>query len=196
MNILLKSSLLLGLALTTPVLTMSASSNVSAQSVTEAEAFAEAKRLRTVEGWKSFLKKYPKGTKAEFAAAYLARLQPKATENVASNSGGSASTKVTWSIITRNELGVNSALELSGAVICFVSGSPAQQAVSEYFRKNNMVFEKLSSGSSGAASQSYDNGQCDGLFLERSKSQATLNNLKAPGKNRILPEVIKCQSCG
>ncbi|MEL6372566.1 MAG: hypothetical protein AAFR04_01195 [Pseudomonadota bacterium] len=49
-----------------------------AQALTEREAFGEAKDLGTVDGWRAFLKRYPRGFRADIARGYLRKLAAEA----------------------------------------------------------------------------------------------------------------------
>jgi hypothetical protein len=60
-----------------PVLHLAAADqpSESAATMSEADAFAAAKELNTIDGWQAFLKHYPSGFRADLARAYVEKLQ-------------------------------------------------------------------------------------------------------------------------
>jgi hypothetical protein len=112
------------------------------------------------------------------------------------NSGGSDPDRAnSWSIIVSKALGVTSTLDLSGATICFVSGSGGLSVASDYFRRYKIEFMKVGMSSNGEARQAYEAGRCDGYLVESLQAVSTLNILNVPNKHRILPQDITCESC-
>jgi len=93
-----------------------------------------------------------------------------------------------WVFIIQKALGVRSALELDGASVCTVSGTPSVVAVNAYFQTNRMTFTPVAATSGSAARDTYLKNACDVLItLERSSAPA-LRSLTPAGAHIILPE--------
>ncbi|MYZ50127.1 amino acid ABC transporter substrate-binding protein [Propylenella binzhouense] len=98
--------------------------------------------------------------------------------------------------MVRKDLGVSSALELSGASICVQTGTTTELNLADYFRANKMdynpvVFEKLDETNSA-----YDSGRCDALTTDASGLYATRLTMKSPGDHMVLPEIISKEPLG
>ncbi|MCL4154014.1 UNVERIFIED_CONTAM: hypothetical protein GTU68_046426, partial [Idotea baltica] len=63
--------------------------------------------------------------------------------------------------MVRKDLGVNSALELSGASVCTNTGTTTELNVADYFRANNMPYEIVAFEKADEVVAAYDAGRCD-----------------------------------
>ncbi len=98
--------------------------------------------------------------------------------------------------MVRKDLGVSSALELSGASICVQTGTTTELNLADYFRANKMdynpvVFEKIEETNSA-----YDSGRCDSLTTDASGLYSTRLTMKAPDDHIVLPEIISKEPLG
>jgi general L-amino acid transport system substrate-binding protein len=76
--------------------------------------------------------------------------------------------------MVRKDLGVTSALELSGASVCTNTGTTTELNVADYFRANNMPYEIVAFEKADEVVAAYDAGRCDvyttdasGLYAQR-----------------------------
>lgn len=100
------------------------------------------------------------------------------------------------SLIVRRDLGVTSALELSGAKICLLSGTSAATSVADYFHARNMPFVVVPSDRAEAARQAYDGRSCDAYVTDLSRIQAERLQLAQPDDHVVLPEVLSKEPLG
>lgn len=92
--------------------------------------------------------------------------------------------------MVRKDLGVQNALELSGAAVCSNTGTSTETNMADYFRANNMEFKPVIFEKSDEVKAAYEAGRCDvyssdasGLYVQRSR-------MKNPEDHVILPEII------
>lgn len=95
-----------------------------------------------------------------------------------------------WAFVVTLSLGVKSALDLDGATLCVVSGSPSQVAASKYFHTNRLNIALVSNNTLDAAIRAYDRAACDVLVVEAGAANTTINGLSRPNDHGILPERI------
>jgi general L-amino acid transport system substrate-binding protein len=98
--------------------------------------------------------------------------------------------------MVRKSLGVDSALQLSGASVCVQSGTTTELNLTDYFNVNNMelnpvVFEPLPE-----TEAAYDAGRCDAYTTDASGLYATRLKLSNPDDHIILPEIISKEPLG
>lgn len=98
--------------------------------------------------------------------------------------------------MVRKDLGVSSALELSGATVCVQTGTTTELSLADYFRANGLelktvVFEKFDEGNA-----MYDAGQCDSYTTDVSGLASVRAALADPAAHIILPEVISKEPLG
>ncbi len=98
--------------------------------------------------------------------------------------------------MARNDLGVNSALELSGAAICTNTGTTTELNVSDYFRANNMDYKVVAFEKADEVVAAYDSGRCDVYTTDQSGLYAQRIKLKDPSAHKVLPEVISKEPLG
>ena len=98
--------------------------------------------------------------------------------------------------MVRKSLGVNSALQLSGASVCVQTGTTTELNLTDYFKANNMtynpvVFEKLEE-----VNAAYDSNRCDVYTTDQSGLYAIRLGLSNPDEHVVLPEVISKEPLG
>ena len=98
--------------------------------------------------------------------------------------------------MARRDLGVKSALELSGAAVCTNTGTTTELNVSDYFRANNMDYEVVAFEKADEVVAAYDAGRCDVYTTDQSGLYAQRIKLKDPDAHIILPEVISKEPLG
>ncbi|MEZ5591774.1 MAG: amino acid ABC transporter substrate-binding protein [Gammaproteobacteria bacterium] len=98
--------------------------------------------------------------------------------------------------MARRDLGVKSALELSGAAVCTNTGTTTELNVSDFFRANNMDYEVVAFEKADEVVAAYDAGRCDVYTTDQSGLYAQRIKLKDPDAHIILPEVISKEPLG
>jgi general L-amino acid transport system substrate-binding protein len=98
--------------------------------------------------------------------------------------------------MVRKSLGVNSALQLSGASVCVQTGTTTELNLTDYFKANNMtynpvVFEKLEE-----VNAAYDANRCDVYTTDQSGLYAIRLGLTAADDHMVLPEIISKEPLG
>jgi general L-amino acid transport system substrate-binding protein len=92
--------------------------------------------------------------------------------------------------MVRRGYAVASVLELSGASICVMSGTSAEQAVADYFRARQMQFRLVVSARWEDAVKTYADGGCTILTGDISTLGHERSRFAMPGDHVIMPEVI------
>jgi len=97
--------------------------------------------------------------------------------------------------MVRRSLGINSALQLSGAKICVESGSAAEVAIAAYFKTHGMNYAPVMVDADGER-PAYETAQCDAFTgdLVTLYSQRLL--LAAPDESIVLPEIVAKEPYG
>ena len=98
--------------------------------------------------------------------------------------------------MVRKELGVSSALELSGASVCTNTGTTTELNVADYFRANNMPYEIVAFEKADEVVQAYDAGRCDVYTTDASGLYAQRLKLTNPKDHMVLPEIISKEPLG
>jgi len=98
--------------------------------------------------------------------------------------------------MVRKELGVTSALEMSGASVCTNTGTTTELNVADYFRANNMEYEIVAFEKADEVVQAYDAGRCDVYTTDASGLYAQRLKLTTPGDHMVLPEIISKEPLG
>ena len=98
--------------------------------------------------------------------------------------------------MVRKDLGVNSALELSGASICTNTGTTTELNVADYFRANNMEYELVAFEKADEVVAAYDAGRCDVYTTDQSGLYAQRLKLTDPAAHVVLPEIISKEPLG
>jgi general L-amino acid transport system substrate-binding protein len=98
--------------------------------------------------------------------------------------------------MVRKDLGVTSALELSGASVCTNTGTTTELNVSDYFRGNKLEYEVVAFEKADEVVAAYDAGRCDVYTTDASGLYAQRLKLANPGDHTVLPEIISKEPLG
>jgi len=98
--------------------------------------------------------------------------------------------------MVRKDLGVASALELSGASVCTNTGTTTELNVSDYFRSNKLEYEIVAFEKADEVVAAYDAGRCDVYTTDASGLYAQRLKLANPGDHIVLPEIISKEPLG
>ena len=98
--------------------------------------------------------------------------------------------------MVRNDMGITSALQLSGAAICTNTGTTTELNVADYFRANNMDYELVAFEKADEVVAAYDAGRCDVYTTDQSGIYAQRLKLTNPDDHKVLPEVISKEPLG
>ena len=98
--------------------------------------------------------------------------------------------------MVRKKLGVNSALQLSGASVCTQQGTTTELNLADYFRANNLKYEVVAFATSDETVKAYDAGRCDAFTTDASGLYAERLKLTAPDEHMVLPEIISKEPLG
>jgi general L-amino acid transport system substrate-binding protein len=99
-------------------------------------------------------------------------------------------------LIVRRDLGIISALELSGARFCVLAGSQAEPSLANYFNSNKMPFTTLPFERADDARKAYEAKSCDAYVGELSRINADRLQLAQPDDHVVLPEVLSKEPLG
>lgn len=92
--------------------------------------------------------------------------------------------------MVRRNLGVESALELSGASICTATGTTSELNVADYFRTKQMPYEIIPFERAEDVVKAYDSGRCNVLSADKSGLASQRLKLTNPDDHMILPQII------
>jgi len=98
--------------------------------------------------------------------------------------------------MVRTALGVNSALQLSGATVCVQSGTTTELNLADYFAANNMQYNPVVIEAQSDVNTAYDSGRCDVLTTDQSGLYASRLELGNPSEHTVLPEIISKEPLG
>lgn len=98
--------------------------------------------------------------------------------------------------MVREDLGVESATELSGAAVCTNTGTTTELNVADYFRANDMDYEVVAFEKSDEVVAAYDAGRCDVYTTDASGLYAQRLKLENPDEHIVLPEIISKEPLG
>ncbi|MEP1442734.1 MAG: amino acid ABC transporter substrate-binding protein, partial [Hyphomicrobiales bacterium] len=98
--------------------------------------------------------------------------------------------------MVRKDLGVSSALELSGASICTNTGTTTELNVTDFFTANKMEFELVAFEKADEVVAAYDSKRCDVYTTDASGLYAQRLKLTAPGEHTVLSEIISKEPLG
>ncbi len=98
--------------------------------------------------------------------------------------------------MVRKNLKVKSALELSGASVCVITGTTTELNLGDYFRANKMKYSPVVFGNTDEAVAAYDAGRCDAFTTDRSGLAAVRIKLARSGDHLVLPEIISKEPLG
>ena len=98
--------------------------------------------------------------------------------------------------MVRKKLGVNSALQLSGASVCTQQGTTTELNLADYFRANNLKYEVVAFATWVVTVKAYDAGRCDAFTTDASGLYAERLKLTNPDEHIVLPEIISKEPLG
>jgi general L-amino acid transport system substrate-binding protein len=98
--------------------------------------------------------------------------------------------------IVKKLLGVNSALNLTGAAICFLSGTTTQANVEDFFREKEMTFTPVMFDRLDDLVKAFDESKCDTYTADSSQLYAVRLRLANPDDSMVLPDVISKEPLG
>ncbi|MEX0627698.1 MAG: amino acid ABC transporter substrate-binding protein [Cucumibacter sp.] len=98
--------------------------------------------------------------------------------------------------MVREDLGVTSALELSGAAICIESGTTTELNAADYFAANGMDFNTVVFIDQDEVIKAYEDGRCDVYTTDSSALASERSKLTEPAAHIILPEIISKEPLG
>jgi len=98
--------------------------------------------------------------------------------------------------LVSKSLGVDSALQLSGATVCIQAGTTTELNLADYFRKHDMEYDALVFDNSEQTVQGFASNRCDVLTSDRSQLAALRTKLDDPSSAEILPETISKEPLG
>lgn len=98
--------------------------------------------------------------------------------------------------IVKKLLGVTSAVNLTGAAICFLSGTTTQANVEDFFREKEMTFTPVMFDKIDELVKAYDAGKCDTYTADSSQLYAVRLKLANPDDSIVLPDVISKEPLG
>ncbi len=98
--------------------------------------------------------------------------------------------------IVKKLLGVTSALNLTGAAICFLSGTTTQANVEDFFREKEMSFTPVMFDKLDDLVKAFDEGKCDTYTADLSQLYAVRLKLANPDDSIVLPDVISKEPLG
>lgn len=98
--------------------------------------------------------------------------------------------------IVKQLLGVTSALHLSGAAICFLSGTTTQANVEDFFREKEMQFTPVTFDKLDDLVAAFDKDKCDTYTADLSQLYAIRLRLANPDDAIVLSDVISKEPLG
>ncbi len=98
--------------------------------------------------------------------------------------------------MVRNDLGVKTATELSGAAVCTNTGTTTELNVADYFRAQGMDYTVVAFEKADEVVAAYDAGRCDVYTTDRSGLAAQRVKLSDPDAHTVLPEIISKEPLG
>ena len=87
-------------------------------------------------------------------------------------------------------LGVSSALELDGSIVCVAEGTTTKLNLQDFFRQNRMQLEILAHEETSEVYGAYERGRCDATTIDKSQLAAVRSAFADPDAHLILPETI------
>jgi len=98
--------------------------------------------------------------------------------------------------IVKKLLGVTSALNLTGASICFLSGTTTKDNVEDFFREKQMTFTPVMFDNIADLVKAFDASKCDTYTADMSQLYAIRLKLANPDDSIVLPDVISKEPLG
>jgi general L-amino acid transport system substrate-binding protein len=101
-----------------------------------------------------------------------------------------------FGFLTRKSNGLTSALELTGATVCVLAGSMAEQATREFFNRHGMKFAVTAKETWSEVVKSYSDGQCMVIVANRITLADLRNTIAEGSAHTLLPEAIGAEVFG
>ncbi|KOF17807.1 amino acid ABC transporter substrate-binding protein [Ensifer adhaerens] len=98
--------------------------------------------------------------------------------------------------MVRNDLGVKSVKELSGASVCTETGTTTEQNMADYFSSNNIQYQVIAFEKPDQTIQAFNTARCDVYSTDASALYAQRLTLNDPERFVVLPEVISKEPLG
>ena len=98
--------------------------------------------------------------------------------------------------MVRKSLGLKSAKNLDGAMICVTLGTTTELNLASYFQVNNMELRTNSFENHADAAAAYEQGKCDAMTGDRSALAAFRSEFEDPSAHVILPDTISKEPLG
>lgn len=98
--------------------------------------------------------------------------------------------------LAHKKLNLASALELSGASICFQQGTTTELNLADFFHANSMTYKPVPFAAAGEAVAAYESGRCDAYTSDTSDLYARRVALNDPEGSVVLPEIISKEPLG
>lgn len=98
--------------------------------------------------------------------------------------------------MVRNDLGVKSVKELSGASVCTETGTTTEQNMADYFGANNIQYQVVAFEKADQTIQAFNTARCDVYSTDASALYAQRLTLNDPDRFVVLPEVISKEPLG
>ena len=92
--------------------------------------------------------------------------------------------------MVRKDLGISSALELSGATVCVTQGTTTELNMQDFSNQNGLNITPLTFEDTDAVIAAYESGQCDAFTNDNSQLAALGTSLANRDDHVILPETI------
>ena len=98
--------------------------------------------------------------------------------------------------MVNKDLGIDSALELSGASVCVTQGTTTELNLQDFSDQNNLDIDTVTFEDTDAVLAAYESGQCDAFTNDRSQLAALGTALANRADHVILPETISEEPLG
>ena len=98
--------------------------------------------------------------------------------------------------MVRKDLGISSALELSGATVCVTQGTTTELNMQDFSNQNGLNITPLTFEDTDAVIAAYESGQCDAFTNDNSQLAALGTSLANRDDHVILPETISEEPLG
>ncbi|MGB0695970.1 MAG: amino acid ABC transporter substrate-binding protein [Rhodospirillaceae bacterium] len=98
--------------------------------------------------------------------------------------------------LIRKDVGVQNALELSGAGVCVEAGTTTELNLVDFFNLNRMDYRAVVVDTADDAIASYAQGRCDVYTSDRSTLAGQRTTLPDPESHMLLPDVISQEPLG
>ena len=98
--------------------------------------------------------------------------------------------------MVNKDLGIDSALDLSGASVCVTQGTTTELNLQDFSDQNNLDIDTVTFEDTDAVLAAYESGQCDAFTNDRSQLAALGTALANRDDHVILPETISEEPLG